>query len=104
MEAQSSRANRPNMHIRVLVIDDFPLVREGLAAALKSDPAIEVVGQADNGRTGLELAHALHPDVIITDMRMPEFGGMMLLERLAAELPQIRTCLLYTSPSPRDRS
>ena len=87
MEAATTRATRPNMHIRVLVIDDFPLVREGLSAALKSDPGIDVVGQADNGRTGLELAHELHPDVIITDMRMPEFGGMMLLERLAAELP-----------------
>ena len=97
MEAATTRATRPNMHIRVLVIDDFPLVREGLSAALKSDPGIDVVGQADNGRTGLELAHELHPDVIITDMRMPEFGGMMLLERLAAELPQIRTLVVTAS-------
>ena len=97
MEAATTRATRPNMHIRVLVIDDFPLVREGLSAALKSDPGIDVVGQADNGRSGLELAHELHPDVIITDMRMPEFGGMMLLERLAAELPQIRTLVVTAS-------
>ncbi len=97
MEAATTRATRPNMHIRVLVIDDFPLVREGLSAALKSDPGIDVVGQADNGRTGLELAHELRPDVIITDMRMPEFGGMMLLERLAAELPQIRTLVVTAS-------
>ena len=97
MEAATARATRPNMHIRVLVIDDFPLVREGLSAALKSDPGIDVVGQADNGRTGLQLAHKLQPDVIITDMRMPEFGGMMLLERLAAELPQIRTLVVTAS-------
>ena len=97
MEAATTRATRPNMHIRVLVIDDFPLVREGLSAALKSDPGIDVVGQADNGRAGLELAHELRPDVIITDMRMPEFGGMMLLERLAAELPQIRTLVVTAS-------
>ncbi len=97
MEAATTRATRPNMHIRVLVIDDFPLVREGLSAALKSDPGIDVVGQADNGRTGLELAHEQRPDVIITDMRMPEFGGMMLLERLAAELPQIRTLVVTAS-------
>jgi len=97
MESATARATRPNMHIRVLVIDDFPLVREGLSAALKSDPGIDVVGQADNGRTGLELAHELRPDVIITDMRMPEFGGMMLLERLAAELPQIRTLVVTAS-------
>ncbi len=97
MESATARATRPNMHIRVLVIDDFPLVREGLSAALKSDPGIDVVGQADNGRTGLELAHELCPDVIITDMRMPEFGGMMLLERLAAELPQIRTLVVTAS-------
>ena len=97
MESATARATRPKMHIRVLVIDDFPLVREGLSAALKSDPGIDVVGQADNGRSGLELAHELQPDVIITDMRMPEYGGMMLLERLAAELPQIRTLVVTAS-------
>ena len=97
MESATVRASRPKMHIRVLVIDDFPLVREGLAAALKSDPGIDVVGQADNGRVGLELAHELRPDVIITDMRMPEYGGMMLLERLAAELPEIRTLVVTAS-------
>ncbi len=91
MESATARATRPNMHIRVLVIDDFPLVREGLSAALKSDPGIDVVGQADNGRTGLELAHELRPDVIITDMRMPVMDGWQfaaeLHRRLDGEVP-----------------
>ena len=96
MEMGSSAPGR-RMHIRVLVVDDFPLVREGLAAALRSDPGIEVVGQAENGRDGLRLAHELKPDVIIMDMRMPEFGGMMLLERLKDELPDVKSLVVTAS-------
>ena len=96
MEMGNSAPGR-RMHIRVLVVDDFPLVREGLAAALRTDPGIEVVGQADNGREGLRLAHELRPDVIIMDMRMPEFGGMMLLERLKDELPDVKSLVVTAS-------
>jgi DNA-binding NarL/FixJ family response regulator len=82
------------MNIRVLLVEDFPLVREGLAAALERDPAITVVGQAENGREGLEMAHALRPDIVLLDLHMPELGGMMLLERLRAELPGTKTIVI----------
>ena len=76
----SGRSRKPDeelagVHIRVLVVDDFPLVREGLAAALNSDPGIEVVGQASNGVEALERAKELRPDVILLDMRMPILDG-----------------------------
>jgi DNA-binding NarL/FixJ family response regulator len=82
------------MNIRVLLVEDFPLVREGVAAALERDPAITVVGQAGDGREGLEMAQALRPDIALLDLHMPELGGMMLLERLRAELPEIRTIVI----------
>ena len=85
------------MNIRVLVVDDFPLVREGLAAALGRDPGIEVVGQAENGAEGLRLAHELRPDVALVDLHMPLGGGMMLLERLRTELPGVRAVVLTAS-------
>ena len=47
------------MNIRVLLIDDFPLIREGFAAALEADPGLKIVGQADNGEEGLRLAREL---------------------------------------------
>jgi DNA-binding NarL/FixJ family response regulator len=79
------------MNIRVLLVEDFPLVREGVAAALERDPAITVVGQAGEG---LEMAHALRPDIVLLDLHMPELGGMMLLERLRAEMPETRTIVI----------
>ena len=85
------------MNIRVLLVEDFPLVREGVAAALERDPAITVVGEAANGREGLEKAHELRPDVVLLDLHMPELGGMMLLERLRSEMPGVRTIVMTAS-------
>src|SRR5256885_16570349 len=80
--ADSARKEPRVMKIRVLIVDDFPLIREGFAHALRGDPAIEIVGQADNGRDALRMAAELRPDVMVLDLYMPEYGGMMGLERL----------------------
>jgi len=85
------------MNIRVLLVEDFPLVREGVAAALGRDPGIHVVGQAANGKEGMELARALRPDVIVLDLHMPEMGGMMVLERLREEVPEARAIVMTAS-------
>jgi DNA-binding NarL/FixJ family response regulator len=85
------------MHIRVLLVDDFPLVRHGIGAALESDPAIEVVGHAENGREGIERALELRPDVVVLDMRMPDTGGVQVLEQLRARLPEARVLVVTAS-------
>ena len=85
------------MNIDVLLVDDFPLVREGMAAALTRDPAIRVVGQAENGKEALQLARELQPDVVLLDLHMPEMGGMMTLERLQAEVPEARVLIMTAS-------
>jgi DNA-binding NarL/FixJ family response regulator len=85
------------MNIDVLLVDDFPLVREGMAAALTRDPAIRVVGQAENGKEGLEMARELQPDVVLLDLHMPEMGGMMTLERLHTEVPKARVLIMTAS-------
>jgi len=82
------------MKIRILLIDDFPLIREGFAAALEADPGLTIVGQADNGEDGLRLAHELQPDVVILDLRMPEMGGMTVLERLRTESPESKVLVV----------
>jgi DNA-binding NarL/FixJ family response regulator len=82
------------MHIRVLVVDDFPLTREGIAAALETDPGIEVVGQAADADEGAAMALELRPDVVLLDMRMPGAGGLVLLERLHADLPEAKLLVL----------
>jgi DNA-binding NarL/FixJ family response regulator len=85
------------MKIRVLVVDDFPLVREGLTASLEVDPDIEVVGEADDGEQGLSMARELRPDVVLTDMRMPGLGGPVLLARLRDEVPDARVLVISAS-------
>ncbi len=85
------------MKIRVVVADDFPLVREGVVRALKHDPALEVVGQACNGQEALELASSLKPDVMILDLRMPDLGGLAVLEKLRTEQAAVRVIVMTAS-------
>jgi DNA-binding NarL/FixJ family response regulator len=74
----------------VLVADDFPLVRDGFAAALSRDPAITVVGFAEDGIDALEKTRALHPEVVLLDLRMPRMSGLMALTQLVSEMPAVR--------------
>jgi two-component system NarL family response regulator len=85
------------MKIRVVVADDFPLVREAIVHALTADRAIEVVAQACNGREALELAERLQPDVMILDLRMPDFGGLAVLDKLRISRPDIRVIVMTAS-------
>jgi DNA-binding NarL/FixJ family response regulator len=82
------------MNISVLLIDDFPLLRQGFAAALELDPGLTVVGQAQDGEEGLRLAHTQRPDVVVLDLHMPGMGGMSVLERLRSELPDTRALVV----------
>jgi len=85
------------MKIRVLIADDFPLVREGIATALGQDSAIEVVALAATGREALELAEELEPDVLILDLRMPDMGGLEVLDRLRESRPNVRVLVMTAS-------
>jgi DNA-binding NarL/FixJ family response regulator len=88
------------MKIRVLIADDFPLTRMGIASSLKRDPAIEVVGEAQDGVDALALAHELRPDVIVLDLQMPGIGGIEVLHMLREELPETRALITTASESP----
>jgi DNA-binding NarL/FixJ family response regulator len=85
------------MKIRVVVADDFPLVREGVVRALNSDPGIEVVAQAENGTDALRVAEELRPDVMILDLRMPDLGGLAVLDKLRTSRPEIRIIVMTAS-------
>ena len=85
------------MKIRVVVADDFPLVREGVVRALNQDPGIEVVAQAENGQEALDVAAQLRPDVMILDLRMPDLGGLAVLDKLRNTQPEIRVIVMTAS-------
>ena len=70
--------------ITVVIADDHPLVREGLAAILKSQSDIKVVAEATNGEDTLELCNQHHPDVLLLDLRMPRKDGLQVMKELAA--------------------
>jgi two-component system, NarL family, response regulator LiaR len=78
----------------VLVADDFPLVRDGFAAALSRDPGLKVVGFAEDGIDALEKTRALKPDVVLLDLRMPRMSGLMALTQLMAEMPDVRVLVV----------
>ncbi|AYV31480.1 response regulator transcription factor [Streptomyces sp. CJ_13] len=82
--------------IRVLIADDQPLVRRGLALILAPDPAFEVVGEAEDGARAVALAHELRPDVVVMDIRMPVLDGVRATEELARTLPASRVLALST--------
>jgi DNA-binding NarL/FixJ family response regulator len=88
------------MKIRVLVVDDFPLQREGLTASLEADPQIAVVGDAEDGASGLALARQLRPDVAVVDMKMPGLGGPALVGRLHDDVPECRVLVVSASEEP----
>lgn len=80
--------------IRVLLVDDHPVVRRGIAACLSRHPQIELVGEAADGREALELARTLLPDVVLTDVDMPVMNGADLTMALAKEVPSARVLVL----------
>jgi DNA-binding NarL/FixJ family response regulator len=82
-----SIAHLPSKIIRVLVADDHPIVRDGLAAVLNTKPNIEVVAQASNGREVVEHYRVHQPDVAIVDLRMPEMDGVAAITAVRAEFP-----------------
>ena len=88
--------------IRVLVVDDHPVVRNGLIGMFGADPGFEVVGEAADGRVAVTLAAHLVPDVILMDLRMPEMDGLKAITEIARLGLASRVLVLTTYDTDRD--
>jgi DNA-binding NarL/FixJ family response regulator len=84
------------MTVRVGVVDDQRVVREGLEMVLRMLPDVEVVGTATNGAEAVALAAKTHPDVVLMDLRMPDVDGVEATSRIRAEHPDVRVLVLTT--------
>lgn len=82
--------------IRVVIADDIPILRQGLAAVLQQTEGIEVVGTAGNGKEAFELCIKQQPDVAIMDMRMPDFDGGYGTRQIKQHFPKIKVLVLTT--------
>ena len=80
--------------LRILIADDHPLFRHGIAALLKSEADFEVIGEATTGNEVIDLAVTLQPDVIIMDIRMPEMNGIEATRRIVYTSPSIRILIV----------
>jgi DNA-binding NarL/FixJ family response regulator len=82
--------------IRVLLVDDQSLLRMGFRMILEAEPDIEVVGEAADGATGVSMASALHPDVVLMDVRMPGMDGIRATASITAAGPLTKVLILTT--------
>lgn len=82
--------------IRVIVVDDHPIVRSGIVGLLSLDDGIDVVGEASDGAEAIALATAERPDVVLMDLRMPNLSGAAATARITATLPDVRVLVLTT--------
>ncbi len=85
-----------NRAIRLLIVDDHPVVRDGLSGIFAGDPDFEVVGQAANGVEAVTQAQELQADVVLMDLRMPEMGGVEAIKQLRKRTPSAHVIVLTT--------
>jgi len=88
--------------IRVICVDDHPVVQAGLVAILSSDPEIEVIATAVSGEQAIDLVRQLHPDVTLMDLKMTGMGGAEAVETIRRESPQAKLIVLTTYEGEED--
>ncbi|MBD2166030.1 response regulator transcription factor [Calothrix membranacea FACHB-236] len=82
--------------IRLLIVDDQSLIRQGLKAMLEQERDLQVVGDAENGKVALEMVAELQPDVVLMDLRMPEMDGRTATKQIVENFPHIKVLVLST--------
>jgi DNA-binding NarL/FixJ family response regulator len=88
--------------IKVLAVDDHPLVRKGIASILSNESDMQLVGEAGSGREAVDLFRQHHPDVTLMDLRMPEMDGVQATQAIRKEFPEARIIALTSYDGDQD--
>ncbi len=108
MRAMSSESpsslNLPleSLPLRVLIVEDDPMMQLGLEQSLTAHPQITIVGQADDGYMGVEAALKLKPDLIVMDIGLPRLDGIAATQQIKTELPNVRVVMLTSHTTDRE--
>jgi len=84
------------MTMKILLADDHEIMREGICALLRKHPEMEVIGQAADGRSAVDMVKQLQPDVVVMDIGMPNLNGIEATQQMVAENPHIKVMALST--------
>src|SRR5215510_13805405 len=82
--------------IRVFSVDDHPLLHQGIAAVIRSQPDMQLVAEASNGREAIQRFRETHPDVTLMDLRLPDMNGIDAMIAIRTEFPEARVVILTT--------
>src|SRR5580700_11082546 len=82
--------------IRILTVDDHPLLRKGIAALLNAEPDLKLVAEASNGQEAIEAFRSHQPDITLMDLQMPGLDGVEAIDRIRSEYPEARIVVLTT--------
>ena len=92
----------PTTPIRVLIVDDHPMIRAGLTATIDPEADMAVVASASNGKEGLDQYRQHQPDVMLIDLKMPEMGGVEAIRTIRAEFPSAKIIVVSTYQGDED--
>ncbi len=83
-----------SQQIKVLIVDDHPVFRQGLCDVLETDPHIKVVGEAADGEVAIEMIYEVNPDVILMDINLPTINGLQVTRKVKAQLPDMKIIMI----------